>query len=255
MHEASIVIGSEGMIGRSICTYLERQGQHVFKTSRHVRPGVHLFDLNGNPEQVGITTGCYGAAYICAAITGIEKCKQFSAVSHAVNVIGTLRLIDYLEHLGIFTVILSSDMVIGSQSTYAVHKREVEQAVAGRNIAVARLGKVLTKDSGLLFNWVQMLIKGITVTPFNNYYFAPLGIDNAVHGISELARLKQHGITLLAGTPPISYADALLYIAEKLNLDKSLIKPTPAAETNYLHYVSAPSTPYISWNELDWFCT
>ena len=152
-----LVVGADGMIGRTLADRLAAEGQSVLRTTLLPEPGAEALDLTREaarwhpPRPVSV-------AYLCAAMPSLDYCRSHPAESRAVNVEGTVTLAAGLGRLGALCVFPSTNLVFeGSQTCekadaptrpqteYGRQKAEAErrlQELPGR-VCVVRFTKVL----------------------------------------------------------------------------------------------------------------
>jgi dTDP-4-dehydrorhamnose reductase len=242
---AALVVGGDGLLGGALARQLETDGVRVMTTSRHAGTGTLSLDLATKPQSWRLPDQGLDVAFLCAAVTGQGACEREPAATRLINVERTCALADALLARGVFLVFPSTDLVSAAPlPVYAQQKREVEAHLAGKSAAVVRLGKVLAPRAGILADWIEALRRARTVTPYSNARFAPVPLALAVEALADAARLRRAGLTTVCGAPPISYSDAITFLACRLHLDTSLIrpveaKPMPAAAVAQAGVVSA----------------
>ena len=224
MYGTPLIIGCDSFIGSALYQYFDRRFPNVVGTSR--RPGTsHLFlNLEEAPSLCQFPNSV-GVAYLCAAITNVTTCEKDSAGTRYINVERTKLLVDKLLAQGIHVVFLSSDFAENPTNEYGFQKRLVEQYLQEKDATVVRLGKVISAESGLLADWVEELKAGRLIEPFDDYYFAPINIEKvlAVFGGDEC--FGGYSKILISAIEPLSYFQAIDFIAETRALDRSLIVP------------------------------
>jgi len=164
-------------------------------------------------------------AYLCAAITNVKTCERDPARTRYINVERTQTLIDKFLTQGIHVVFLSSDLAANSGSEYGSQKRAVERYLEGKDATVVRLGKVITAKAGLLTDWVRELEAGRPIEPFDDCSFAPISLEMVLHILGDEELLRAHPEILISAIEPLSYFNAIDFIAEQRKLDRSLIVP------------------------------
>ena len=78
MPERTLIVGADGVIGRSLAASLQSAGRDVVGTTRRpgeVGEGRVFLDLASIPDDWPVPRGVE-AAVICAAITGREACER-----------------------------------------------------------------------------------------------------------------------------------------------------------------------------------
>jgi len=149
---------------------------------------------------------------LCAGITGIDACKRDPAASRAVNVEGTIRVIDELVALGVRPVFFSSDYVFSGNkggyveedrvdpiTAYGRQKVEVESHLGEACAAalVIRLSKVFGVDAsaeGMLAEWWRALERGETIRCAGDQWFCPTFVADVVNGVVRLLQKGAAGV-------------------------------------------------------------
>lgn len=235
---AALVIGANGLLGRSVSERLRRLGHRVVETSRRPTAGsvpLDILAVAGSWEPpAGITT-----AYFCAAVTSQSECRKSFDHAYAVNVTATVSLIRRLVDAGVFVVFPSTNLVFdGSQphvladatpcprTAYGRMKAEAEtRLLALGGVGVVRLTKVVHDRLPVFDEWRTSLIQGIAVHPFHDMVFSPLPVRDAVSVLVAMGRNRLHGVIQASARDDISYAKACCLIAHRLHVAESHVKP------------------------------
>jgi dTDP-4-dehydrorhamnose reductase len=235
---ASLVIGANGLLGRSISERLRSLGHRVAKTSRRLAAESSPLDILANADSweppAGITT-----AYFCAAVTSQSECRKSFDRAYAVNVTATVSLIRRLVDAGIFVVFPSTNLVFdGSHShvladaipcprtAYGRMKAEAEtRLLALGNVGVVRLTKVVHDHLSIFAEWRKSLTQGIAVHPFQDMVFSPLPVRDAVSVLVAVGQNRLRGVVQASAQDDISYAKACCLIAHRLQVAESQVKP------------------------------
>src|SRR6266404_4182540 len=114
--ETMLVIGADGMIGRALAARLTSDGYNVIGTSRRAEDGLIAFDLARDAEQWSPPSA--KVAFLCAAVTSQEKCRNEPTASRAVNVNATLALAEKLVQQGTHVIFLSTNLVLLGERPY-----------------------------------------------------------------------------------------------------------------------------------------
>ena len=134
-----IIIGSTGLVGSSLSRACMEKGIETWGTSTTGFGGSHVYNLyDGDPKilikDVKIVSDSISAAVITGAINNIHECYVNQEKAYAVNVVGTIKLIQALYAEGIKPVFLSSDAVFdGENGKYTEQDRTNPRTVYGRN--------------------------------------------------------------------------------------------------------------------------
>ena len=245
--EKVLVVGSEGMIGRSLAARLAADGRSVIRTTRKGSVGSLPLDLAGDLTSWE-TPGGVSIAYLCAAITSLERCRQNPEATRAVNVAATTRLAETLMRKGSFVVFLSSNLVFdGSvaqvnpaaptnpRTEYGRQKAETERHLLqmGQQCGVVRLTKVIGAGNGLLAGWRETLLRGQPIRPFSDMVMAPIELDFAVEAIRAVGFMRSGGITQASALEDITYERAARHLADRIGAPAALIVPARAAASEF----------------------
>jgi dTDP-4-dehydrorhamnose reductase len=266
-----LVIGGDGLIGRALVRSLSENHREVLGTTRRldrVSPVSVLLDLARDVKAWAPPPNC-SAAFLCAAITSQEKCRADPAATARVNVIRTAELAKSLVAAGVFVVFLSSNLVFDGlrptpkvgdvplpRTEYGRQKAEAEQRLLalGGQIAVVRLSKVLHPAMPLLREWAVALRNGETIFPLSDLVCSPIPLDFALRALAKAGRGRKPGIWQISGERDVSYAEIALLLAQRLNVDPSLVHPQTSKERRlHLEHLPLHTTMDVSRleNELD----
>lgn len=238
----TIVIGSSGYIGQALWKTYREQWRDLERLDRHSEPRIDLqcprFD------QLPFSFPEYQWAVIAGAMTKIAVCEKEKELSHQINVVGTLQLIDQILQKGMTPIIFSTDYVFDGKlggydeesplnplNEYGGQKAIVDQEVkriCQGNYLILRLGKVAGKDLNdktLLSEMAQLLAQGKTVRAAYDQRLTPIFLDDVVQGILALQKIRAKGLYHLCGREIWSRLELAKAVAKKLNIEKPLIEP------------------------------
>ncbi len=262
-----LIVGGDAEIGAALVTALRARGDTVTPTSR--RPNrsddlVHL-DLAMPPDSWHWPKGVQ-TAIICAAMTSIEACEQAPELSETVNVTAPTALIERLSRDGIRCIVLSTSMVFDGRSVYPStdqplapltiygrQKAELEENVAGIGAghAILRLTKVLTPDNLLLRNWVDDLGACRPIKTFDDMFFAPITMADALSAILHVADTGGAGVFQFSAREDISYFTAARQLAGRLNTEAALVQKSSWVNASLSADRAPPSTALDSARIVD----
>ncbi len=238
-----LVIGSDGSIGKHLVPQLIMQGFCVLSTTRKlstVNENTIYLDLSDYESWRTIPFDRIESAIICASISSIDKCQLNPQATRIINIENTASLAKILFSYGIFVVYLSSNSVFDGKAEFAKctdlcypmteygrQKVETERALMRlcRHVSIIRFSKVISQDMPLINGWINDLTLGKLIYPFADSVMSPISVVLAVELIIHVVKMKISGITQLSASYDITYYQAAKYIAEKLRLDFSLIRP------------------------------
>jgi dTDP-4-dehydrorhamnose reductase len=234
-----LVVGADGLVGGELFRRFRARGPTV-GTSRRADSEFLKLDLAEAaagwqlPGQVSI-------AFLCAAVTSLQSCRENPAASKRVNVTNTVALAEQLVASGGRVVFLSTGLVFdGSQPfwresdavnprcEYGRQKAEAERALValGANVAVVRLAKVVAPGMPLFLRWAEELRAGRSIRPFSDYVMSPISLTFVAQALGQLAARWTPGFLHVGADADVSYADAAARLAVRLGANANLVQPT-----------------------------
>jgi len=240
-----LIVGADGGIGKALAAALRARGRTPLLTTR--RPAspntgspepLHL-DLAGDlrfwspPEDTN-------AAFLCAAVTATDTCRQNVAQTRLVNVENTVLVAERLVRRGAFVIFLSTNLVfdgsvpccdasapVRPRTEYGRQKAEAEARLLalGPSVAVVRLSKVITPVFPLFLNWSAALAQGRPVAPFLDMGLSPVPMAALLPVLLGLGDRRQGGIWQLSATDELSYAQAALQLCRHMGANEALVQP------------------------------
>lgn len=263
----SLVIGTDGLLGRSIAERLRGLGGLVIETRRLPTARTLPLDIAtiaaSWPLPPSLTT-----AYFCAAVTSQHECRTAFKRAYAVNVTGTVALIHRLVDAGVFVVFPSTNLVFdGSRphvpaedatcprTAYGQMKAEVEANVLGfgGGVGVVRLTKVVHDTLPIFTEWRQSFRRGLEVRPFHDMVFAPLALSDAASVLINVGQKQAHGITQASSQDDISYAQACRFLAQQLDVPESQVRSMSWQESGH-HFEHVPAHTTLDTSRAEQSC-
>jgi dTDP-4-dehydrorhamnose reductase len=244
MNEAEpvLIVGADGMIGRTLAGRFTAAGRNVVRTA--LSPAAETVALDLAREATAWTPPPAAVAFLCAAITSQDQCRAHRAESRAVNVEGTLALVEKLARQGTHVVFPSTNLVFDGlhphqpadspyapQSEYGRQKAETESRL--RQIpgtCVVRFTKVLGRATPLFLGWIAALRKDEAIHPFSDMRMAPVPLDFAVDALIAVAARRVEGVVQVSAEKDITYAEAAYFVANCLIRPPELVQPVTVAE-------------------------
>lgn len=254
--DAWLVIGADGMIGSALADYLGGAGKRVIQTRRNGNFSLAeslIIDLAQDILNIELPVNV-SVAYLCAAVTSMQECRENPEGSSLVNVNNTITLARKLVESGAFVVFLSSSMVFDGalpfrkaedpvcpMTEYGRQKAKVEKELLSLEdrTAVVRLSKVLGPGNVLFRKWIMDLRNGITIHPFADLVFSPVSNAFAIQVLFEIGERNLSGIIQVSGESEITYEQAARYIANIIGANPNLIKPVLSRQSG-LNLESVP---------------
>lgn len=253
MKEAGcLIIGGDSLLGRNIARALKKLRKRVLTTSRrepNLSESCVFFDLSRDNSTWEIPDAIE-TAFICAAVTSMEKCRRYPEESRKINVHNTVALASMLAAREIAVVFFSTNLVFDGQSPfrkaddapnalveYGRQKADAERGLMGlgRGTTIVRLTKVLSPGTGLLSHWINSLKNKVAVHPFCNMPVSPIAADFASSVIIEIAQRRSSGIWQISGGEDITYEELARYLARRMGIAQRYVQPieATASETGF----------------------
>jgi len=238
----ALVVGIDGIIGKGLAAALAGRGWTVIGTTRRGTPAALPLDLAALPAAVVLPPT--NILFLCAAMTRQTDCRADAGLAALVNRDAPIRLARAAAEQGVRTVFLSSSAVFDGRkpwrpatdppcplNDYGRLKAEAEAGVlALPGGTVVRLTKVLHGDAPLFRGWIDALGHGKRIRAFTDLRMAPVGIDDAVRALVQVAEMDEAGIFQVSGAHDIGYADAARHLARRLGHPAGRVKPVSAAD-------------------------
>ena len=247
----ALVIGGDGSIGSALTKALLSRGDTVCQTTRRSvlaeRNAIQLdlasFDIDALrlPEA--------DVAFFCAAITSFAACRTNEGLARPVNVTSPALLARRLVAAGTRVVLLSTSAVFDWRSphvrsswppcpvtVYGKLKAEAETAFSafGAAASILRLTKVLTTTDSLFNNWIDDLRQERSVTAFSDHHMAPVTLNDAVAALLAISRSSESGVFQISGAHDVSYYEAALHLASRLDVERQRVTEARASENGVL---------------------
>ncbi|HUT05922.1 MAG TPA: dTDP-4-dehydrorhamnose reductase [Nitrosopumilaceae archaeon] len=240
-----LVTGSAGLVGQRVVHDLVKQNHKIYSIYHDEKP------IDGIPVSLDLTD-CEKIKQIVqkikpdviihlAALTNVDLCETEIELARTINAKATQTLANEAAKIKAFFVYISTDYVFdGIQGMknendipnplgyYGKTKLEGEVSLnnLASNWAIARtstpFGVHLKKKSFPL--WVkENLEENKEIKVLTDQFTSPTYVPNLSKMIIEVATKQINGIIHLAGSTRISRYDFAVLIAEKFDLDKSLL--------------------------------
>lgn len=225
-----LVVGADSLIGAALYQELSNYGIDVIGTSRrHASPHKIYLNMLDNLDDWIVPRGITSAV-ICAGMTSIDYCEKEPNISRHINVIATKKIIDKLFFAGVHVVYPSSDLVTDKlmfDKQYSIQKLEMEVYLQNNfnKSCIVRMSKVIPAEFNLFMNWALDLQNSRTITPFLDKYFSPITLKFCTKILCEVINKEKYGLHILKGSETVSYHEAALELARKLNVNRNLIQP------------------------------
>jgi dTDP-4-dehydrorhamnose reductase len=237
--QKTFVLGANGFIGSHFLTkyrsfYPDCMGSS-YKDEEHLQK-INL--LKPDIQHLNLKSKGYKNALICAAVTKVDRCENNPEQSFAINVEGTLRIIEQLINDDIHPIYFSSDYVfdgftgnytetspVNPINLYGTHKAAVEKAIpqiCGSNYTILRLSKIFsTDDYGISFLSAMFsdIVAGKTIKAAYDQIFCPTLIEDLLRITIEIQVKDLKGLFNVCSPQAISRYELARKIALYCRVD------------------------------------
>lgn len=251
-----LVTGAAGLVGSQIVKDLSKSDSHTYSCYHSSKPRFGIptqIDLT-NSENIIKTIDTIKPDVIIhlAAMTDVDLCEKQKELALLINSKSTETLSKQAAKQRAFFVYVSTDYVFDGESGlkketdipnptgyYGRSKLEGEKAVMdlASSWCIARTSTPFgihdTKKSFPLFV-VENLQKKKEISAVIDQYTSPTYVPNLSKMILEISTRQINGVIHLAGATRISRYGVASMVAEKLNLEKKLIKQKSTSEMNWV---------------------
>ncbi len=251
-----LVTGSAGLVGRQVVKDLLQLYAEVYSCYHDSKPegGIATqLDLQDRVSIINTVESIKPDVIIhLAAMTNVDQCEKEKELALKINAESTSVLSEQAKKHGSFLVYVSTDYVFDGKTGmrkesdktdpvdyYGQSKLEGESALqhTASNWCIARTstpyGLHPKKKSFPLFIAESLQAK-IPLDIVTDQYTSPTYVPNLSKMLIEISSRKIQGIIHLAGASRISRYDLAEMVAEKLALDKKLLRPTNMSEMNWI---------------------
>lgn len=250
-----LVTGSAGLVGRQIIRDLVQSHIQVYSCYHNSRPeaGAAIqLDLTNDYSIIKVIESTKPDVIIhLAAMTNVDLCENEKELALQINAKATKILSGQAAKNGSFFLYVSTDYVFDGKTGikkesdqpnpidyYGYSKYRGELAV--QNMVspwcIARtstpFGNHNTKKSFPVFIAENLKSKK-EITVVSDQFTSPTYVQNLSKMLLEITSRRITGIIHTAGATRISRFDMAQLVAERLNLDKDLIRPTTTEKMNW----------------------
>ena len=253
-----LILGGDGLIGRSLAASLSSRGETVVTTTRdpaRIGEGTLYLDLG---KEAPFEWPDVSVAYCCIGVPSIAECERDPATTHRINVDRTVGLVEEGLARELFIVCYSSNLVFsgadlgptemserGPTTEHGRQKMELENLLhdlGSDRVLVLRCSKVAESLFGLLKQWVTAAQRGEKVHPFSDKVLAPISVGDLVRTTRLAVNSKLHGLYNLSGYKDVTYADLARYVFGKLGIADRLIQSVRVSDQKDGSAIAPPST-------------
>ena len=247
----TLIIGSDGTIGRHLRAYLESQGRSVIGTTRRpdrVSDDTLFLDMAGHVEAWPVPPGIT-ATVICAGVSSVGACAANPTGTADLNVRATVALAKSVASAGPSKIIFLSsghvfdgeaplaaeDSPLSPVTEYGRQKADAERRLStlGKAVAIVRLSNVLAPDNALVRGWSEALNAGRSINPFSDMTMAPVPLSFVTQALAAIIDQPAGRTWQVSGEKDVSYAEAARTGAKILGSSADLVRPIRAADAGY----------------------
>jgi dTDP-4-dehydrorhamnose reductase len=172
----------------------------------------------------------------------MSACEDQPEQTYRVNVTNTLRLAKGLRAAGTRIVFLSSNAVFNGKlarpdedaehctsTEYGRQKAAVESGLmtipeGTGSVAIVRLSKVLSPDSGLAKEFIGKLVEGEPCVALDDLFMSPISLGYVVDALLGIASSNLSGVFHLSGSEEMTYAAFARRLAVHIGVDPALVQ-------------------------------
>jgi dTDP-4-dehydrorhamnose reductase len=250
-----LVTGSAGLVGRQVIKDLLQSYTDVYSCYHASNPedGIAtLLDLASTDDIIRVVESTKPDVIIhLAAMTNVDMCETQKDLATKINSKSTAVIAEQATKLGAFLVYVSTDYVFDGEEGmkketdntepvdhYGKSKLEGENAV--KEIAtkwcIARTSTpygIHPKKKSFPIFIAENLKAGTQLDIITDQYTSPTYVPNLSRMLIEISSRNIQGILHVSGATRVSRYDMAEMVAEKLSLDKKLLRPTNMADMNW----------------------
>lgn len=233
-------------MGSAVVAAASQRGIKTLATSRSTPRGGLTLDLRDSQAASWLsrTIAENGVTHcvVAAGLGGYTQCRDFPRRTHAVNVVGSLRLAENLDRLGVDSLFISTSAVFGAEpsrsvessaltpsSEYGRQKAELDNSLQRYSDArILRLTKILDQRDARWTLWIESLRNGMPIRALQNVRFAPLVSARVGQACLDMMALPSGAVRHLSPNSDVTYAEAAHELAASLGLPQELVIPEMA---------------------------
>jgi dTDP-4-dehydrorhamnose reductase len=250
-----LIIGGSGLLGFKLGVHLEQHHYDVHSTYHQALLGTpekkYRLDITKKEDVEDLLKRVHPEIIIhTAAYTNVDACEENKAVAHAVNVDGTLNLINGNKNIGAKFVYISTDYVFdGNKGFYKENDERNPINYYGRtklegeilveehcdDFIIARTSVLYGSHKNNFILWLlEQLKQGKHVNIVDDQYVSPtLNLDLAEQ-LMKLVEQNASSVFHTAGGERISRYDFAVVVADVFGYDKHLINPVRMQDMKWL---------------------
>jgi len=251
-----LITGSAGLVGNQVVKDLEEKGETVYSTYHNTKLEFGIptqMDLEQPDKIENIVEKIKPDSIIhLAAMTNVDECEKEKDLAMKINAKATETLSKQAAKQKLFFVYVSTDYVFDGEKGmkkesdspnpigfYGKSKLEGEKSVmnSAASWCIARTSTPygLHKKKKSFPLWVtENLQNKNEINVIVDQFISPTYVPNLSKMLIEIASRQIVGILHVAGATRISRYEMAELVADKLNLDKKLLKPINIEQMNWI---------------------
>jgi dTDP-4-dehydrorhamnose reductase len=240
------IIGGDSSIGAALRARLLLSNARVLSSTRRAdfdQKGKFHLDLQ-RLDAFRLPEAC-DVIIIAAAMTKLGDCRARPSLAREANLDAPVAIAKRAFDRGATVVFLSTNQVFDGctprprpedqkspRSMYGLLKAEAEDQLGklGGDLAIVRLGKVITPELALFQTWRNELSAGRSIKAFDDLKMAPISISRVITGLERITHDRLKGTFHLNCEQEITFLDAARHIAKFIGCDVRQVISASAAE-------------------------
>lgn len=243
-----MVVGGDGLVGKHLMGVARSVDRVLLGTGRRSAGEGLTLDLERDDFSAALSWAP-DVAFLCAAVTSMQQCRDDPARTHRINVENTVKLAAGLLAQGCFVIFLSSNTVFDGLverpaesepyqpvTEYGRQKVAAESALralpgAAERLAIVRLSKVVVPYAGLPQAFLESLRTREPLHAFSDLMIAPVSLAYVGNGLLAIASRRESGVFHLSGQSELSYSDCAFKMARYAGLNQDLVVAVHSSST------------------------
>ncbi|MCG3205122.1 MAG: dTDP-4-dehydrorhamnose reductase [Elusimicrobia bacterium] len=244
-----LVVGASGFLGRHIFDYLKTKGYEVYGTkNKSDRSDLIHFDLVRESIKEKLPSSIFQTktrwySIIASVVGHVDQCAQDIRTSRAINVEGTLQLIENLQEMGSTIIYPSTSWVFNGENgnykendspdpinEYGRQKTATEQCLISKNneSLILRFDKIVganPHEFHLFSEWNNWIKNNQDVVCLGGQSFSPTFVDDLGPAIEKLCEVNARGLFHIANTEIFSREElATIFLKTLQSTNKIIMK-------------------------------
>jgi dTDP-4-dehydrorhamnose reductase len=251
----SIVIGSDGFIGKNLINFFSTSKLMYIATSKR-KTNRDFYYLNlekPNLNFLSLVKERFEYAFIVSG-TGVKKCEEEKEYSYLINVKNTIKLVNELLHKNITPILFSSGYVFdGKKDSYdensilnpineygrqkAILEQIMEREFKGKYLMIrsSKVFGVKKNDNTILDEMMNSVINKKPIIASIDQIFNPIFVEDMINYIISLINLQSRGLYIIAGKERINRYVLACLLIKKCGLKEENVKKTFLDEISFIY--------------------